>query len=74
MANRHLHLTLEQAAEWSLKDGDKVRVHIQSTRPMIFEEVLIRANDHCQKEMHLDLDEANAALIDGQSQGVLMEV
>ena len=74
VASRHLHLTLEQAAEWSLKDGDKVRVHIQSKRPMIFEEVLIRANDHCQKEMHLDLDEANAALIDGQSQGVLMEV
>lgn len=74
VASRHMHLTLEQALEWSLKDGDKVRVHVQSKRPMIFEEVLIRANDHCQKEMHLDLDEANAALIDGQSQGVLMEV
>ena len=74
VASRHLHLTLEQAAEWALKDGDKVRVHIQSKRPMIFEDVLIRANDHCQKEMHLDLDEANAALIDGQSQGLLMEV
>ena len=74
VANRHIHLTLEQASEWSLKDGDRVRVHIQSQRPIIFEDVLIRANDHCQKEMHLDLDEANAALIDGQSQGMLMEV
>ena len=74
VASRHIHLTLKQAAEWSLKDGDKVRVHIQSKRPIILEDVLIRANDQCQKEMHLDLDEANAALIDGQSQGVLMEV
>jgi len=74
VASRHIHLTLEEASEWSLKDGDRVRVLIQSKRPIIFEEVLIRANEHCHKEMHLDLDEANAALIDGQSQGVLMEV
>lgn len=74
VASRHIHLTLEDATEWSLKDGDRVRVHIQSKRPMIFEDVLIRVNEHYQKEMHLDLDEANAALIDAQSQGVLMGV
>jgi len=74
VASRHIHLNLEQASEWSLKDGDRVRVQIQSKRPMIFEDVLIRVNEHYQKEMHLDLDEANAALIDGQTQGMLMEV
>ncbi|TGE35417.1 phosphate propanoyltransferase [Desulfosporosinus fructosivorans] len=74
VASRHIHLNLEQAAEWSLNDGDRVRVQIQSKRPMIFEDVLIRVNEDYQKEMHLDLDEANAALIDGQTQGVLMEV
>lgn len=74
VASRHIHLNLEQASEWSLKDGDRVRVQIQSKRPITFEEVLVRVNEHYQKEMHLDLDEANAALIDGQSQGVLMEV
>ena len=74
VASRHIHLTLEDAKEWSLNDGDRVRVHIQSKRPMIFEDVLIRVNEHYHKEMHLDLDEANAALIDGQSQGVLMGV
>lgn len=74
VASRHIHLNLEQASEWSLNDGDRVRVQIQSKRPMIFEEVLIRVNEHYHKEMHLDMDEANAALIDGQSQGVLMGV
>ncbi len=74
VASRHIHLNLEQASEWSLSDGDRVRVQIQSKRPMIFEDVLIRVNEHYQKEMHLDLDEANAALIDGQTQGMLMEV
>ena len=74
VASRHIHLNLEQASEWFVKDGDKVRVEIQSKRPVIFEDVLIRANEQCQKEMHLDLDEANAALITGQTKGVLMGV
>ena len=74
VASRHIHLNLEQASEWSVKDGDRVRVEIQSKRPVIFENVLIRANEQCQKEMHLDLDEANAALITGQTNGVLMGV
>ena len=74
VASRHIHLNLEQASEWSLKDGDRVRVEIQSKRPIIFEDVLIRVSESYQKEMHLDLDEGNAALIDGQSQGVLMGV
>lgn len=74
VANRHIHLNLKQASDWSLKDGDRVRVKIQSNRPIIFEDVLVRVDEHYHKEMHLDLDEANAALIDGNSHGVLMEV
>lgn len=74
VASRHIHLNLEEAAEWSLKDGDRVRVKVQSQRPMIFEDVLIRVHEHYRKEMHLDMDEANAALLDSQSQGLLMGV
>jgi len=74
VASRHIHLNLEEAHEWSLKDGDRVRVHIQSQRPIIFEDVLIRVNEQFHKEMHLDLDEANAALINAQTHGVLMGV
>lgn len=74
VASRHIHLNLEEAAEWSLKDGDRVRVKVQSQRPMIFEDVLIRVHEHYHKEMHLDMDEANAALLDSQSQGLLMGV
>jgi len=74
VASRHIHLHTDDAKEWSLKDGDRVRVKLQSQRPMVLEDVLIRVSDQFQKEMHLDLDEANAALIDPQSHGVLMEV
>ena len=74
VASRHIHLNLEEAAAWSLKDGDRVRVKVQSQRPMIFEDVLIRVHENYRKEMHLDIDEANAALLDSQSQGLLMGV
>lgn len=74
VASRHIHLNLEEAAEWSLKDGDRVRVKVQTKRPMILEDVLIRVNEHYRKEMHLDMDEANAVLLDPQSQGLLLGV
>ncbi|SPF33997.1 Cobalamin adenosyltransferase family protein [Candidatus Desulfosporosinus infrequens] len=74
VARRHIHLHTDEADEWSLKDGDRVRVQVQSERPMVFEDVLIRVSEHYRKEMHLDLDEANAAFIDAKSQGLLMEV
>lgn len=74
VASRHIHLHTDDAKAWSLKDGDRVRVKVESQRPMIYEDVLIRVSDQYRKEMHLDLDEANAALIEPTSQGKLMGV
>lgn len=72
VASRHLHLSTGEAAEWSLKDGDRVSIKVPSPRPMIFQDVLVRVSDHYRKEFHLDLDEANAALINAQSRGRLL--
>lgn len=72
VASRHLHLSSVEAAEWSLSDGDRVSIKVQSQRPIIFQDVLVRVNEHYRKELHLDLDEANAALINAQSQGQLL--
>ncbi|WP_298196874.1 phosphate propanoyltransferase, partial [Desulfosporosinus sp.] len=72
VASRHIHLHSDDAKEWSLEDGDRVRVKVESQRPMVYEDVLIRVSDQYRKEMHLDMDEANAALIDATSQGKLM--
>jgi len=74
VASRHIHLHTDEAKEWSLKDGDRVCVKVESQRPMVYEDVLIRVSDEYRKEMHLDLDEANAALLDPSSQGKLMGV
>ena len=60
-ALRHIHLSPSQAEEAGLKDKDLVDVQVYGTRPLIFQDVLIRSGDAHVKEFHIDTDEANAA-------------
>ena len=61
IALRHIHLSPAQAREAGVKDKDWVTVKTFGTRPVIFEEVLIRSGDAHTNEMHVDTDEGNAA-------------
>lgn len=58
---RHIHLSPEQAIEADLKDKDLVDIRVYGTRPVVFEDVLVRSGVGHNREMHLDTDEANAA-------------
>jgi putative phosphotransacetylase len=61
IALRHIHLSPAQAAEAGVKDKDWVTVKTSGTRPLIFEDVLIRSGDAHTREIHVDTDEGNAA-------------
>ncbi|MDR2535988.1 MAG: phosphate propanoyltransferase [Treponema sp.] len=61
IALRHIHLSPAQAAEAGVKDKDLVDVKTFGTRPVIFQDVLIRSGDAHTKEFHVDTDEGNAA-------------
>jgi len=61
IALRHIHLSVSQAKEANLKDKDWVTVKTFGSRPLIFEDVLIRSGDAHLCEMHVDTDEGNAA-------------
>ncbi len=63
LAMRHIHLSLDEAKEAGVKDGDLVNVKVGKERGLIFENVLIRANENFRAEAHFDTDEGNAALI-----------
>lgn len=63
VARRHLHASAQQAAWFGLKDGDTVSVRKPGLRPVVFEEVVVRAGSSHDLELHLDTDEANAASI-----------
>lgn len=60
-ALRHVHLNDEQAAEAGVKDGDVVSIKIEGERGLVFDNVLVRAGEKHEREVHLDTDEGNAA-------------
>lgn len=61
IASRHIHMHTDDAAYFGLEDGDRVNVKCPGPRGVVFCEVLVRVGDKYQLEMHVDMDEANAA-------------
>ncbi len=74
VASRHIHFHTDQAKEWGLQDGQRVKVCVRGQRPVIFDDVLIRVSDNYKLEFHLDTDEANTALLGKQTEGTLVGV
>lgn len=71
VAARHLHLSAAQAALFGLRDGQTVRLVSTGDRAAVFENVIVRAGDGHDMEVHIDTDEANAVAMSGST---LMEV
>lgn len=60
VAQRHIHLTPEDAERRGVKDGALVRLRVFTRRPLIFEDVAVRVSPEFRSFVHLDYDEANA--------------
>ena len=71
VAARHLHLSKAQAALFGLSDGQVVRLRSEGDRASVLENVVVRAGDGHDMEVHIDTDEANAIAMSGTT---LMEV
>ena len=71
VAARHIHMAGDQAEAYGLHDGDRVSVRVQSARPCVWGDVIIRAGKGHDLEMHIDTDEANSALL---SNGAYVEL
>ena len=54
-------MTVADAEHFDVKNGDLVKVAISGERALIFEKVVIRVHDTFALDMHIDMDEANAA-------------
>ena len=59
-AQRHIHLTPEDAARFGVKDRQVVKLQTYTARPVLFEEVAVRVSPEFASYVHLDYDEANA--------------
>ncbi len=61
IANRHIHMTPEDAAALGIKDNDEVDVEIESQKPTRYYNVQVRVREDFDTEMHIDTDDANAS-------------
>ncbi|PEA54029.1 propanediol utilization protein [Bacillus pseudomycoides] len=63
VAERHIHMTPQDATQFQVSDGQYVSVKVNGDRGLIFNQVLIRVKDTYALDMHIDTDEANSANI-----------
>ncbi len=63
-AERHVHMNLEHAAYYGVKNGDRVHLRIESSCTTVFEDLLVRADKTSKLEVHIDTDEGNAVDLD----------
>jgi len=60
VAKRHVHMSVQDAAEYGLNDRQTVSVRFYGERGTTFHEVLLRVSPNFATGMHIDYDEANA--------------
>lgn len=71
IAQRHIHMTLEDAKRFGVSDGQIVSIEILGQRGGILSNVVIRANDMSKLDCHLDVEEANALGLTPKSQIII---
>jgi len=59
-AQRHIHITPEDAERMGVRDKQVVRLQAYTDRPLVFDDVLVRVSREFATRVHLDYDEANA--------------
>lgn len=70
-ANRHLHLSEEDAEYFGIKDNDEVDVRVSGPKGLTFNNVQVRVSKDFISEMHIDTDDGNAADV---VNGTLVEI
>lgn len=70
-ASRHIHMHTDDAKEFGLEDNDRVSVRVPGARRLVFEDVLVRVSPKYALEMHVDIEEGNAA---GAKNGMIVEL
>ncbi len=74
IAKRHIHMTNADAAEFGVKNGDIVKLEVNTPgRSLIFGDVVVRVRDDFALACHIDTDECNAANAGGVVYGKLIK-
>ena len=73
VAKRHIHMTPADAAEIGVADKQIVKVKLDTARPLIFDDVVVRVSEKFALAMHIDTDECNAAGAAGEVYGEIVK-
>lgn len=57
---RHVHMGPADAAQYGVRDGDRLHLRIRSDCSAVLEDLLCRLSPTAKPEVHLDTDEGNA--------------
>lgn len=60
VAKRHIHMTPTDALNFGVTDKEIVQMHVFGSRPLNFDDVVVRVSPNYRTCMHIDYDEANA--------------
>ncbi|HLQ39784.1 MAG TPA: ethanolamine utilization phosphate acetyltransferase EutD [Tetragenococcus sp.] len=72
VAKRHIHMTPEDAQKNHVRNGQIVRVKTNTSRPLIFDDVVVRVSDKFATYMHIDYDEANSCGLNKKDRGYIV--
>ena len=61
IAARHIHMSPDDAERFGIKNHDRVKVRADGPRALVFENVIVRVSENFRLEMHVDIEEGNAA-------------
>ena len=67
VAQRHIHMTPQDAQRIGVCDGQNVSIQIEGPRGGTYSNVAVRANDASALECHIDTEEANAMNVNSLS-------
>ena len=71
VAARHIHMHTNDGEEFGVKDGEIVSIKVPGPRGLVFDNVLVRVHPSYALEMHVDIEEGNAA---GIRNGDMVEI
>lgn len=73
-AARHVHMNNKDADFYGVKNGDFMKLRIESPQcSVVLEELLVRADATSKLEVHIDTDEGNACWLDGATKVALQK-
>lgn len=72
VAMRHIHMHTDDAPKYGVKDKDIVKVRAGAERAVVFENVLVRVHPEYALDMHIDIEEGNAAGIQNGDKGEII--